>query len=103
MLCCVICMCAVCCVLCVYFVRDMNVNTNIHYYSSYYYYSSFYSPSYNYNYYRYFLSADVLSYYDLEEMGSAYEAIRALKFRQQGTLYTVIESDIMDYKIKNLS
>ena len=50
---------------------------------------------------RHFLSADVLSYYDLEEMGTAADAIRNLKFRQQGTLYTVVESDILVYKVKS--
>jgi ribosome-binding ATPase YchF (GTP1/OBG family) len=50
---------------------------------------------------RYFLSVDVLSFDDLEEMRTAAEATRMLKFRQQGNYYIVLDGDILFYKIKS--
>ena len=43
---------------------------------------------------------DILSYDDLEEIKTAAEATRLLKFRQQGAPYVVEEGDIMFFKIQ---
>ncbi len=51
---------------------------------------------------RYFLSVDILSFDDLEEMGTAAEAERMLKYRQQGQRYVILEGDILFYKIKEI-